>query len=49
MCIVLTIIDRDVTGDVTFPEFSEKEFYVAESTRYQDSSEPFTVVTYRRR
>ena len=48
-CIVLTIIDRDVTGDVTFPEFSEKEFYVAESTRYPDSSEPFTVVTYRRR
>jgi dihydrofolate reductase len=48
-CIVLTLIDREVTGDVTFPEFSEKEFYVADSTHYPDGSEPFTVVTYLRR
>jgi dihydrofolate reductase len=47
--IILTLIDRDVTGDVSFPEFSEKDFYVAESTPYPDGSEPFTVVTYRRR
>ena len=47
-CIILTLIDREVTGDVTFPEFSEKEFYVAKITRYPDSSEPFTVTTYRR-
>lgn len=46
--IVLTLIDRDVAGDASFPEISDKEFYVAESTRYPDGSEPFTVVTYRR-
>ena len=48
-CIILTLIDREVLGDVVFPEFPEKEFYVVDSTRYPDSSEPFTVVTYRRR
>ena len=46
---VLTLIDRDVEGDVSFPEFSETEFYVAETTHYPDGCEPFTVVTYRRR
>jgi dihydrofolate reductase len=47
--IILTLIDRDVVGDVFFPEFSEEEFYMAESTHYPDGAEPFTVVTYRRR
>ncbi len=47
--ITLTQIDRDVVGDVSFPEFSEEEFCKAESTHYPDGTEPFTVVTYRRR
>jgi len=47
--IILTQIDRDVVGDVSFPDFSEEEFYKAESTHYPDGTEPFTVVTYRRR
>lgn len=47
--IILTLIDKDVVGDVSFPEFSKKAFYVAESTHYPDGTEPFTVVTYRRR
>jgi dihydrofolate reductase len=47
--IILTLIDREVAGDVSFPEFSEKEFYMAESTHYPDGVEPFTVATYRRR
>jgi dihydrofolate reductase len=46
--IILTLIDRDVEGDVSFPEFPEEDFYVAESKYYQGGAEPFTVVTYRR-
>lgn len=47
--LILTLIDKEVTGDVSFPEFSEKEFSMAESTHYPDGTEPFTVVTYHRR
>ncbi len=47
--ILLTLIDRDVEGDVSFPEFSKKDFYVAASEHYQDGTEPFTVLTYHRR
>ncbi|MBU1566458.1 MAG: dihydrofolate reductase [Proteobacteria bacterium] len=46
--ITLTLIDREVVGDVSFPEFSEKEFCLTASTHYPDGTEPFTVVTYRR-
>lgn len=47
--ILLTLINRDVEGDVVFPELPEKDFYVAASEHYQDGAEPFTVLTYRRR
>ena len=47
--IILTMIDREVPGDVSFPQFSEKEFVLVESTHYPDGVEPFTVSTYRRR
>lgn len=47
--IILTLIDKEVEGDVYFPEFSEKEFYMADSVHYPDGIQPFTVVTYRRR
>jgi len=46
--IVLTLLDREVEGDVTFPEFSTKDFTEVSRTPYPDGSEPFTVVTYRR-
>jgi dihydrofolate reductase len=47
--LLLTYIDREVEGDVIFPEISENEFYIENSTHYPDGTEPFTVVTYRRR
>ena len=47
--IILTLIDREVEGDVYFPELSEQEFTLEEITHYPQGSEPFTVVTYRRR
>jgi dihydrofolate reductase len=45
---VLTLLNRDAEGDVTFPEFSDKDFKEVSSVHYPDGSEPFTVVTYRR-
>lgn len=47
-CMILTMIHRDVEGDVTFPEFSEHDFIETDRKEYPDCSEPFTVVTYRR-
>jgi len=45
---ILTFIDRNVDGDVSFPLFSENEFTVADTAHYPDASEPFTVITYDR-
>ncbi len=45
----LTLLHREVEGDVTFPEFSRDEFKEESRTPYPDGSEPFTVVTYRRK
>ncbi len=47
--IILTTIEREIAGDVTFPELSEQDFIVTDSKHYPDGKEPFTVVTYRRR
>jgi dihydrofolate reductase len=47
--IILTMIDREVAGDVTFPEISERDFIEADKKYYPAGTEPFTVVTYRRR
>ena len=47
--ILLTLIERDVEGDVTFPYFSESIFKEISRKSYAEASEPFTVVTYRRR
>lgn len=45
---ILTMIHRDVEGDVSFPQFSEQDFIETDRKEYPDCSEPFTVVTYRR-
>jgi dihydrofolate reductase len=47
--IILTLIDQEIVGDVSFPLFSEKEFYEAESTHYPSGPNPFKVITYHRR
>lgn len=47
--IQLTLIDRDVEGDVSFPYFSESIFREISRTSYPDATESFTVVTYRRK
>jgi dihydrofolate reductase len=46
--ILLTLLEREVEGDVTFPNFSEDEFKEESRRHYPDGSEPFTVVIYRR-
>ena len=46
--ILLTLLEREVEGDVTFPNFSDNEFKEESRRHYPDASEPFTVVTYRR-
>ena len=46
--ILLTLIDRDVDGDVFFPAFSAQEFSEENRVAYPDASTPFTVITYRR-
>ncbi len=47
--IILTMIEREIAGDVTFPEFPERDFIVTDRKHYPAGKEPFTVVTYRRR
>lgn len=44
----LTLLEREVEGDVTFPDFSDEEFVEVSRQHYPDGSEPFTVVEYRR-
>jgi len=45
----LTLLEREVTGDVFFPEFAGDDFRLCETKAYLDSAEPFTVATYRRK
>lgn len=47
--IALTLLERDVEGDVAFPDFSTDEFVEQNRVAFPDASEPFTVVTYHRK
>ncbi len=44
---ILTLLEREVEGDVIFPDFSENEFIEVSRQHFPDGSEPFTVVIYR--
>jgi dihydrofolate reductase len=46
--IILTILDRDVDGDCSFPEFSTALFKETDSVRHEGGSEPFTVHYFHR-
>lgn len=46
--IILTLLHREVEGDVTFPQFSEEVFKEINRQTYPDGTEPYTVVTYTR-
>lgn len=46
--VILTLLERAVEGDVSFPEFSDNDFQEVSRIHHSDSSEPFTVVTYKR-
>ena len=47
--ISLTLLHREIEGDVVFPHFSPDEFVEESRVAYPQASEPFTVVTYRRK
>ena len=47
--IILTHLHRDVEGDVSFPVFSSDDFVEENRQPFPEASEPFTVVTYRRK
>lgn len=47
--IILTILDRDVDGDCSFPEISTSVFRETDSVRHEGGSEPFTVYYYSRK
>lgn len=44
---ILTILERDVTGDITFPDFSGMGFIEISRERF-NVSEPFSIITYQR-
>jgi dihydrofolate reductase len=44
---ILTLLERAIEGDVTFPIFSDDEFIEVSRQHFPEGSEPFTVVTYR--
>ncbi len=46
--IILTKLDLEAEGDVTFPKFSDKDFLETHRVRHPDGPKPFTVVIYRR-
>jgi len=46
--ILLTVLEREVEGDVSFPEISEDDFQELSRVHHPDGSEPFTVVTYEK-
>ncbi|MFW2366296.1 MAG: dihydrofolate reductase [Desulforhopalus sp.] len=46
--LMLTYLEREVEGDVTFPDFTKDDFTEEARVHYPDAAEPFTVVTYRR-
>lgn len=46
--ILLTVLEREVEGDVSFPIISEDDFREVLRVHHPDGSEPFTVITYDR-
>jgi len=44
----LTLLERDVEGDVTFPYFSKDQFIEVSRVHYPDRSEPYTIAIFRR-
>lgn len=46
--ILLTVLEREVEGDVSFPDISEDDFREVSRVPHPDASEPFTVVTYEK-
>jgi dihydrofolate reductase len=46
--ILLTLLQREVDGDVSFPELPEDQFQEVSREDHTGGSEPFTVVTYKR-
>ena len=44
---LLTHLERDVVGDVSFPEFSEHQFIEISRQHFPNGSEPYTVVKYK--
>lgn len=46
--LLLTYLEREVEGDITFPDFAEEDFVEETTVHHPDGTEPFTVVTYRR-
>jgi dihydrofolate reductase len=46
---ILTVLNREVEGDVSFPHFTSDEFVEESREHFPEASEPFTVITYRRK
>ena len=46
--IFLTVLKREAEGDVSFPEIPENDFQEISRTDHSESSEPFTVIKYKR-
>lgn len=47
--IALTLLEKNFEGDVTLPDFSSDEFVEESRVAFPEASEPFTIVTYRRK
>ncbi|BCL63024.1 hypothetical protein DGMP_37170 [Desulfomarina profundi] len=44
----LTTLEREVEGDVVFPELPEKSFQEVSREHFPDGKEPFSVIVYKR-
>ncbi len=45
----LTTLEREVEGDVVFPELPEKSFQEVSREHFPDGKEPFSVIIYKRK
>ncbi len=45
---ILTLLEREVAGDVLFPPFSDEQFTEISRQHHPDGTEPFTVAVYQR-
>jgi dihydrofolate reductase len=46
--IILSVLDREVEGDIYFPDFSDEDFQQTNHERHEEGKEPFTVYYYKR-